>query len=80
MIKPLTELMTYTIVYQTVVTGPSAVLAEVPNNQVIIFAFNRTEIKYITGTRKRVRNVPKINPKIIVHDSGAQKAALSPPK
>ena len=30
-------------------------------------------IKYITGTSTSVRNVPKIKPKIIVHDNGAQK-------
>jgi hypothetical protein len=42
----------------------------------LILATNR----YITGTKNKVKKVPKINPKIIVQESGPQKATLSPPK
>src|SRR6188768_4154213 len=46
----------------------------------LTLAFKRSAIKYITGTRNKVRNVANPNPKIMVHESGPQNAVLSPPK
>ncbi len=42
--------------------------------------FNLSAIRYILGTRIRVMKNANVNPKMIVHDNGFQKAALSPPK
>ena len=42
--------------------------------------FSLSESKYIAGTNINVKNVAKAKPKIIVHESGPQKATWSPPK
>ena len=40
----------------------------------------RSAIRYMLGTMKRVIKKAKARPKMMVHDSGFQNTALSPPK
>ena len=49
------------------------------NQDLILFEFE-SPISNIHGTRISVRKVAKLNPNIMVHESGPQKATLSPPK
>ena len=42
--------------------------------------FRRSEIKYIDGTISSVIKNAKINPKMLVHESGFQNTELSPSK
>jgi hypothetical protein len=44
------------------------------------FSFLFNAISIITGTIMKVINVANPSPNIIVHESGPQKATLSPPK
>src|ERR1043166_3012181 len=44
------------------------------------FDFSCEDKSNITGTKIKVKNVANPKPKIIVHESGPQKATLSPPK
>jgi hypothetical protein len=50
------------------------------SNIIIDLRFNLSLIKYIAGTKTRVKKVAKNKPKIMVQLNGPQNTTLSPPK